>query len=109
MPFFAFPLGDVVREDVVRSMLDLYAWISSSSQGQSYALGGTRELFWQTVVEVGFTAEFPNLGIPTELALFCSVIPRKKWLIPVHSDLHGIAVSELQNGTERNSDGINII
>ena len=56
--------------------------------------------------KLGLTVEFPNLGIPTELAKFCSVISRKKWLIPVHSNLYGIAISELWNGTERKSDGI---
>jgi len=55
MPFVTIPLGSVGREDVVRSMVDLDAWITSSSQGQSYALGGTRQLFWRTVVEA--TAE----------------------------------------------------
>jgi len=53
-------------------------------------------------VLIGLTAEFPNLGIPTELAKFCSVTPRKKWLIPVYSDSYGIADSELRNRTERN-------
>jgi len=51
---------------------------------------------------VGLTAEFPNLGIPTEMAKFCSVFPRKKWLIPVPSDLCGMTVSELWNRTDWN-------
>ena len=45
MPFVPIPLGGVGREDVVWSMVDLDAWITSTSQGQSYALGGTREVF----------------------------------------------------------------
>jgi len=52
MPFVPIPLGGVGREYVVRSMMDLKAWITSSSKGQSYALVGTRVLFWRTVVEV---------------------------------------------------------
>jgi len=51
MPFVPIPLGGVGREDVVRSMVDLDAWITSTSQGQSYALGGTREVLWETVME----------------------------------------------------------
>jgi len=42
------------------------------------------------ILQVGLTAEFPNLGIPKELAKFCSVIPRKKWLFPIHSDFNEI-------------------
>jgi len=49
MPFLPILLGGVGREDVLRSMQDLDAWIASLSQGQSYALGGTRQLFWQTL------------------------------------------------------------
>jgi len=45
MPFVPIPLGNMGREDVVRSMMDLDAWITSLSQGQSYALGWTTELF----------------------------------------------------------------
>ena len=45
MPFVPIPLGGIGREDMVRSMVDLDAWITSTSQGQSYALGGTREVF----------------------------------------------------------------
>jgi hypothetical protein len=69
MLFVPIPLGSVGREDVVRSMVDLDAWITSLSQGQSYGLGETREVFWRTVVE----ATWGDVGVHT--APYTCVLP----------------------------------
>jgi hypothetical protein len=50
---------------------------------------------------LGFETEFRSGKIPQNRLGTVSVIPRKKALIPRHSEFHGRANSEARNGTER--------
>jgi hypothetical protein len=54
-------------------------------------------------VAVGLGTEFRSEKIPRNRLGTFSVIPRKKVLIPRHSEFRGRADSEARNGTERNS------
>jgi hypothetical protein len=51
---------------------------------------------------VGLGTEFRSEKIPRNRLGMISVIPRKKVLIPRHSEFRGRADSEARNGTERN-------
>ena len=51
---------------------------------------------------VGLGTEFRSEKIPRNRLGMISVIPRKKLLIPMHSEFRGRANSEARNGTERN-------
>jgi hypothetical protein len=51
---------------------------------------------------VGLGTEFRSEKIPRNRLGMVSVIPRKKVLIPRHSDFRGRANSEARNGMERN-------
>jgi hypothetical protein len=51
---------------------------------------------------VGLGTEFRSEKIPRNRLGMISVIPRKKVLIPKHSEFRGKANSEARNGTERN-------
>ena len=50
---------------------------------------------------VGLGTEFRSEKIPRNRLGMASVIPRKKVLIPRHSEFRGSANSEARNGTER--------
>ncbi len=52
--------------------------------------------------EIGLGTEFRSEKIPRNRLGTVSVIPRKKALIPRHSEVRGRANSEVRNGTERN-------
>ncbi len=52
--------------------------------------------------EVGLGTESRSEKIPRNRLGTVSVIPRKKVLIPRHSEFRGKANSEARNGTERN-------
>jgi hypothetical protein len=52
--------------------------------------------------EIGLGTVFRSEKIPRNRLGTVSVIPRKKTLIPRHSEFRGIANSEVRNGTERN-------
>ncbi len=56
-------------------------------------------------VWLGLGTEFPSEKIPRNRLGTVSVIPRKKVLIPRHSEFRGRANYEARNGTERNSTG----
>jgi hypothetical protein len=51
---------------------------------------------------LGLGTEFRSDKIPRNRLGMVSVIPRKKALIPRHSEFRGRAISEARNGTERN-------
>jgi hypothetical protein len=51
---------------------------------------------------LGLGTEFRSEKIPRNRLGMVSVIPRKKALIPRHSEFRGRANSEARNGTERN-------
>jgi hypothetical protein len=51
---------------------------------------------------LGLVTEFRSEKIPWIRLGMISIIPRKKVLIPRHSEFHGRANSEARNGTERN-------
>ncbi len=53
-------------------------------------------------VHVGLGTEFRSEKIPRNRLGTVSVIPRKKVLIPRHSEFRGRGHSEARNGTERN-------
>ncbi len=53
-------------------------------------------------VGLGLGTEFRSEKIPRNRLGTVSVIPRKKALIPRHSEFRGRAHSEARNGTERN-------
>jgi hypothetical protein len=55
-----------------------------------------------TMVLIGLGTEFRSEKIPRNSLGTVSVIPRKKALIPRHSEFRGRASSEARNGTERN-------
>jgi hypothetical protein len=55
-----------------------------------------------TVCSLGLGTEFRSEKIPWNRRGMISVIPRKKMLIPKHSEFRGRANSEARNGTERN-------
>jgi hypothetical protein len=55
-----------------------------------------------TVSRLGLGTEFRSEKIPRNRLGIVSVIPRKKVLIPRHSDFRGRANSEARNGTEQN-------
>ncbi len=57
---------------------------------------------YNPVPYVGLGTEFRSEKIPRNRLGMISVIPRKKVLIPRHSEFRGRANSEAQNGTERN-------
>jgi hypothetical protein len=50
--------------------------------------------------ELGLAAEFCSEKIPRNRLGMVSVIPRKKVLIPRHSEVYGRVHSEARNGTE---------
>ncbi len=52
--------------------------------------------------DLGLGTEFRSEKIPRNRLGTVSVIPRKKDLIPRHSEFRGRANSEARNGTERN-------
>ncbi len=52
--------------------------------------------------QIGLGTEFRSEKIPRNRLGTVSVIPRKKALIPSHSEFRGRANSEARNGTERN-------
>ncbi len=54
------------------------------------------------IVYLGLGTEFRTEKIPRNRLLTISVIPRKKVLIPRHSESRRRANSEARNGTERN-------
>jgi hypothetical protein len=54
------------------------------------------------VVLLGLGTEFRSEKIPRNRLGTVSVIPRKKALIPRHSEFRGRANSEARNGTEQN-------
>ena len=54
-------------------------------------------------LELGLGTEFRSENILRNRLGMVSVIPRKKVLIPRHSEFHGRASSEARNETERNS------
>ncbi len=54
------------------------------------------------MVEIGLGTEFRSEKIPRNGLGMISVIPRKKALIPSHSEFRGRANSEARNETERN-------
>jgi hypothetical protein len=53
-------------------------------------------------VQIGLGAEYRSEKIPRNRLGTVSVIPRKKALIPRHSEFRGRANSEARNGTVRN-------
>jgi hypothetical protein len=53
------------------------------------------------LLQVGLGTEFRSEKIPRNRLGTVSVIPRKKALIPRHSEFRGRANSEARNGTER--------
>ncbi len=53
--------------------------------------------------KLGLRTEFRSEKIPRNRLGTVSVIPRKKVLIPRHSEFHGRTNSEARNGTELNS------
>jgi hypothetical protein len=55
------------------------------------------------ILVLGLGTEFRSEKIPRNRLGTVSVIPRKKVLIPRHSEFRGRANSEARNGTERNS------
>ncbi len=56
----------------------------------------------ETWVQLRLGTEFHSEKIPRNRLGMISVIPRKKALIPRHSEFRGRANSEVRNGTERN-------
>jgi hypothetical protein len=50
--------------------------------------------------EIALGTEFRSEKIPRNRLGMVSVIPRKKVLIPEHSEFRGRAISEARNGTE---------
>ncbi len=52
--------------------------------------------------QLGLGTEFRSEKIPRNRLGMVSAIPRKKVLLPRHSEFHGRANSEARNGTERN-------
>jgi hypothetical protein len=56
----------------------------------------------EPTVNVGLGTEFRSEKIPRNRFGMVSVIPRKKGLIPRHSEFRGRASSEARNGMERN-------
>ncbi len=59
-------------------------------------------LAWTPSPRLGLETEFRSEKIQRNRLGTVSVIPRKKALIPRHSEFHGRADSEARNGTERN-------
>jgi hypothetical protein len=61
-----------------------------------------RPLISKVESNVGLGTEFRSEKIPRNRLGTISVIPRKKKLIPRHSEFRGRANSEARNGTKRN-------
>jgi hypothetical protein len=63
----------------------------------AYVLRAIKAVLW-----IGLGTEFRSEKIPRNRLGMVSVIPRKKAVIPRHSEFRGRANSEARNGTERN-------
>ncbi len=62
----------------------------------------TWDFRYSVMLELGLGTEFHSEKIPRNRLGTVSVIPRKKVLIPRHSEFRGRANSEAQDGTEGN-------
>ncbi len=60
------------------------------------------DLVWPDSPFLGLGTEFRSEKLPRNRLGTVSVIPRKKAVIPRHSEFRGRANSEARNGTERN-------
>jgi hypothetical protein len=71
-------------------------------QRKAWCLGPYAGADYNLTLCLGLGTEFRSEKIPRNRLGTVSVIPRKKALIPRHSEFRGRANSEARNGTERN-------
>ncbi len=86
----------------VFSKADIYSpFYTSKATGKQCTVTGYGYM-GESKLLIGLGTEFRSENIPRNRLGMISVIPRKKVLIPKHSEFRGRVNSEARNGTERN-------